>query len=191
MLANRIGGSSLQLDITADRAPGVLAERDFDIVVHNAGITRDKTLARMSEDQWDSVLAVNLGSIERINDALLEGDRVRRIVCVSSVSGIAGNRGQTNYATSKAGVIGVVEALAPALAKRRGTINAVAPGFIETQMTASMPLGMREAGRRMNSLAQGGLPVDVAETVAWLASPGSAGVNGSVVRVCGQSLIGA
>jgi 3-oxoacyl-[acyl-carrier protein] reductase len=168
-----------------------LADRSFDIFVHNAGITRDKTLGRMSEDQWDSVLAVNLESIERINAALLQDGRVRRIVCVSSVSGIAGNRGQVNYATSKAGVIGVVEALAPAMAKRRSTINAVAPGFIETQMTAAMPLATREAGRRMNSLAQGGLPVDVAETVAWMASPGSAGVNGNVVRVCGQSLIGA
>jgi 3-oxoacyl-[acyl-carrier protein] reductase len=187
--ANRIRGAALQLDITSDRAPGVLAERGADIVVHNAGITRDKTLARMSEDQWDSVLAVNLESIERINAAIRES--VSRIVCVSSVSGIAGNRGQTNYATSKAGVIGIVEELAGDLAKRRATINAVAPGFIETQMTAAMPMGTREAGRRMNSLAQGGLPVDVAETVAWFASPGSAGVNGNVVRVCGQSLIGA
>jgi 3-oxoacyl-[acyl-carrier protein] reductase len=187
-VANRIGGSALQLDITSDRAPGVLADRGADIVVHNAGITRDKTLARMSEDQWDSVLAVNLESIERINAALRD---VKRIVCVSSVSGIAGNRGQVNYATSKAGVIGVVEALADELAKRQGTINAVAPGFIETRMTAAMPMATREAGRRMNSLAQGGLPVDVAETVAWFASPGSAGVNGNVVRVCGQSLIGA
>jgi 3-oxoacyl-[acyl-carrier protein] reductase len=188
-IANRIGGTALQLDITSDRAPGALADRGADIVVHNAGITRDKTLARMSEDQWDSVLAVNLESIERINAAIRES--VSRIVCVSSVSGIAGNRGQVNYATSKAGVIGIVESLADELAKRQATINAVAPGFIETQMTAAMPLGTREAGRRMNSLAQGGLPVDVAETVAWFASPGSAGVNGNVVRVCGQSLIGA
>jgi len=190
-VANRIGGSALQLDITSDRAPAVLAERGADIVIHNAGITRDKTIARMSDDQWDSVLAVNLESIERINTALLERDEVKRIVCVSSVSGIAGNRGQTNYGTSKAGVIGIVDALADPLAKRQGTINAVAPGFIETQMTAAMPLATREAGRRMNSLAQGGLPVDVAETVAWFASPGSAGVNGNVVRVCGQSLLGA
>jgi 3-oxoacyl-[acyl-carrier protein] reductase len=190
-VANQIGGSALQLDITTDRAPGVLAERGAEIVIHNAGITRDKTLARMSEDQWDSVLAVNLESIERINAALLDADAVKRIVCVSSVSGIAGNRGQTNYGTSKAGVIGIVDSLADVLAKRQGTINAVAPGFIETQMTAAMPLATREAGRRMNSLAQGGLPIDVAETVAWFASPGSAGVNGNVVRVCGQSLIGA
>jgi 3-oxoacyl-[acyl-carrier protein] reductase len=199
-VANRVGGSSVQLDITAERAPAALADHlrerhgGVDVVVHNAGITRDRTLARMSEDQWDAVIAVNLDSIERLNAALLEADLLRRgarIVCVSSVSGIAGNRGQVNYATSKAGVIGVVDALAPLLAPRQCTINAVAPGFIETRMTAAMPIATREAGRRMNSLAQGGLPVDVAETVAWLASPGSGGVNGNVVRVCGQSLIGA
>jgi 3-oxoacyl-[acyl-carrier protein] reductase len=188
-VANRIGGSALQLDITSHRAPAAIAGRGPDIVVHNAGITRDKTLARMSEDQWDAVLAVNLESIERTNEALT--DSVKRIVCVSSVSGIAGNRGQANYATSKAGVIGIVDALAPVVGQRQCTINAVAPGFIETRMTAAMPLATREAGRRMNSLAQGGLPVDVAETIAWLASPGSGGVNGNVVRVCGQSLIGA
>jgi 3-oxoacyl-[acyl-carrier protein] reductase len=187
--ANGVGGQAMQLDITSERAPEAIADRGADIVVHNAGITRDRTLARMSEDQWDSVLAVNLESIERINAALT--DRVSRIVCVSSVSGIAGNRGQANYATSKAGVIGIVDALAPELARRQATINAVAPGFIETRMTAAMPIATREAGRRMNSLAQGGLPVDVAETVAWFASPGSAGVNGNVVRVCGQSLLGA
>jgi 3-oxoacyl-[acyl-carrier protein] reductase len=161
--------------------------------VHNAGITRDKTLGRMADDVWDSVLAVNLTSQERLNDALLE-DGLKpggRIVSVSSMNGIAGQRGQANYATSKAGIIGMVEALAPVLAARPGTINAVAPGFIETQMTAAMPLGTREAGRRMNSLAQGGRPVDVAETVAWLAAPASGAVNGNVVRVCGQSLLGA
>ncbi len=151
----------------------------------------------MSVDRWRSVVAVNLTAPERITQALLETKGAlgadARIVCVSSISGIAGNAGQTNYATSKAGVIGLVDALAPVLAKRRGgaTINAVAPGFIETQMTAEMPFAMREAGRRMNSLSQGGLPVDVAEAVAWFASPASGGVNGNVVRVCGQSLLGA
>jgi 3-oxoacyl-[acyl-carrier protein] reductase len=198
--ANRVRGTALQLDITAEHAPGALVDYarerhgGVDVVVHNAGITRDKTLGRMSEDQWDSVLAVNLISQERLTAALLDADVLRRggrIVCVSSVSGIAGNRGQVNYATSKAGVIGLVEALAPELSKRQASINAVAPGFIETRMTAAMPVGTREAGRRMNSLSQGGQPVDVAETVAWLAAPGSGGVNGAVVRVCGQSLIGA
>src|SRR5690606_28316625 len=104
-----------------------------------------------------------------------------RLVGVASIAGIAGNRGQTNYATSKAGVIGLVQSMAPVLAKRGVTINAVAPGFIETSMTAAMPMMLREAGRRMNSMVQGGLPVDVAETVAWLASPASAGITGNVV----------
>jgi 3-oxoacyl-[acyl-carrier protein] reductase len=198
--ANEVGGTALQLDITAAHAPTALVDhlRDrhggVDVVVHNAGITRDKTIARMSEDQWDSVIAVNLTSQERLTAAILEAGALRRggrVVCVSSVSGIAGNRGQVNYATSKAGVIGLVEALAPELGRRQASINAVAPGFIETRMTAAMPVATREAGRRMNSLSQGGQPIDVAETVAWLAAPGSGGINGGVVRVCGQSLIGA
>ena len=199
-VANDVGGSALQLDISSEDAPAALAEHlrerhgGVDVVVHNAGVTRDKTLGRMSEDQWDLLLSINLVSQERINEALLLDDVLRpggRIVTVSSVSGIAGNRGQANYATSKAGVIGLVDALAPLVAQRGATINAVAPGFIESQMTAAMPVGTREAGRRLNSLSQGGLPLDVAETIAWLAAPGSGGVNGNVVRVCGQALIGA
>ncbi|MBJ7454217.1 MAG: SDR family oxidoreductase, partial [Blastococcus sp.] len=129
-----------------------------------------------------------------ITQALLDGDVLNpgaRVVCVSSQSGIAGNRGQTNYAASKAGVIGMVRAWAPAFAERGATINAVAPGFIVTEMTAKMPFGTREVGARLNSLQQGGLPVDVAETIAWLSQPTSAGVNGQTVRVCGQSLLGA
>jgi 3-oxoacyl-[acyl-carrier protein] reductase len=198
-VANEIDGSTLQLDITGSDAPRTLVDHvrerhgGVDVVVHNAGITQDKTLARMDADRWDSVIAVNLTSQERINAALLEEGALRapgRVVCVSSTSGIAGNPGQTNYGTSKAGVIGLVHATAPAFASRGATINAVAPGFIETEMTAAMPIATREAGRRMNSLVQGGLPVDVAETVAWLASPASGGVNGTVVRVCGQALFG-
>ena len=199
-VANRIGGTALQLDITApDAADRLLAHvrgrhGHLDVVVHNAGITRDKLLANMDADRWDAVLAVNLRAQLAINDALLGADVLgdsARVVCISSTSGIAGNRGQTNYAASKAGVIGMVRALAPRLAGRGATINAVAPGFIETEMTGKMPLGTREAGRRINSLRQGGLPVDVAETVAWLAQAGSGGVNGQVVRVCGQSMLGA
>jgi 3-oxoacyl-[acyl-carrier protein] reductase len=199
-VANELKGTALQLDLTAEDAPRRLA--DFiatrhvhaDVFVHNAGITRDKTLGRMEEGQWQSVLDVNLGSQERINDVLLAENLLGgngRIVSVSSVSGIAGNRGQTNYATSKAGVIGLIQANAPAVAARGLTLNAVAPGFIETRMTAAMPMFIREAGRRMNSMSQGGLPVDVAETIAWLVNPASGGVSGNVIRVCGQSLLGA
>ena len=140
----------------------------------------------------DRTIAVNLTAEEHINETLSQRALLRdngRIVCISSISGIAGNFGQTNYATAKCGVIGYVEAMAKQL-KNGITINAVAPGFIETQMTAAMPFTIREAGRRMNSLSQGGLPVDVAETIAWYCSPASNGVNGNVVRVCGQSLIG-
>jgi 3-oxoacyl-[acyl-carrier protein] reductase len=196
-VAKRLEAETIELDITDEDAPATIAERlsdGVDIVVHNAGVTRDRTLAKMPEDRWTSLMEINLSSEERINEELLHRDLLRkngRIVCVSSMSGIAGNSGQTNYATSKAGVIGMVEALAPELAKRGATINAVAPGFIETQMTGEMPITIREAGRRMNSMSQGGLPVDVAETIAWLASPASTGVNGNVVRVCGQSLLGA
>lgn len=192
-----IDGRSIELDITAKDAPEKIAAAlsdGVDVVVHNAGVTKDRTIAKMPEERWSQLMEINLSSEERINEALLAKKLLRpngRIVCVSSMSGIAGNSGQTNYAASKAGVIGMVEAMAPELAKNKATINAVAPGFIETQMTAAMPIGPREAGRRLSSLSQGGLPVDVAETIAWFASPGSTGVNGNVVRVCGQSLLGA
>ena len=112
-------------------------------------------------------------------------------MCLASTSGIAGNRGQTNYAASKAGVIGMVRSYAPAFARRDATINAIAPGFIDTDMTHAMPFATREVARRLNSLQQAGLPVDVAETAAWLSSPSAGGVNGQVVRVCGQNLVGA
>lgn len=197
-VAGEIGGSVLALDITAEDAGQKIADfakgkGGLDIIVHNAGVTRDKTLANMKENLWDMVLNINLTAAERINDYLLENDGLNangRIICVSSISGIAGNLGQTNYAASKAGVIGLVKFTAPTL-KNAITINAVAPGFIETQMTAAIPLAIREAGRRMNSMQQGGQPVDVAEAIAWFANPASSGVNGNVVRVCGQSLLGA
>ncbi len=192
-----IDGEAIGIDITAEDAPKRIAERlsgGVDIVVHNAGVTKDRTIAKMPEERWAQLMEINLSSEERINDALLDAKLLRpngRIVGVSSMAGIAGNNGQTNYAASKAGVIGMVESMAPQLAKQKATINAVAPGFIETKMTAAMPIGPREAGRRLSSLSQGGLPVDVAETIAWLASPASTGVNGNTVRVCGQSLLGA
>lgn len=197
-VAERIGGSVLLLDMTAADAGARIAEAlpgGLDVLVHNAGVTRDRRLVNMPKDRWSSVLDVNLGSVLRTTDALLEAGTLRRdgrIVATASIAGIAGNAGQTNYGASKAGVTGFVRALAPrALAAHGVTVNAVAPGFIETKMTAAVPLLIREAGRRMNSLAQGGLPVDVAETTAWLAHPGSGAVNGQVVRVCGQSLLGA
>lgn len=194
-----IEGDHLALDITAKDAPQRIARHvkehhgGVDIVVHNAGITRDKKLANMGEDRWTSTIAVNLVAPQRITDELLAQGLINpngRIVGVSSIAGIAGNLGQTNYAASKAGVIGFVNALAPKLTDGI-TINAVAPGFIETKMTAAVPLMTREVGRRLNAMSQGGLPVDVAEAIAWYANPGSTAVNGNVVRVCGQMMLGA
>ena len=194
-----LDGDHLTLDITSKDAPQRIARHikdrhgGVDVVVHNAGITRDKKLANMKPDGWSSVVAVNLTAPERITAELLKQKLVNdngRIVGVASIAGIAGNVGQSNYAASKAGVIGLVDALAPAL-DRDITANAVAPGFIETKMTAAVPLVTREVGRRLNALQQGGLPVDVAETIAWFASPGSTAVNGNVVRVCGQMMLGA
>ncbi len=197
-VAKKIGGKALALDIGSTEAPQKLieaakADGGWDVVVHNAGITRDKTIANMKEHLWQLVMNVNLSTQERINEALVESGALKsggRIVCVSSISGLAGNMGQTNYAVSKAGVVGMVQSTAPIFAKKGITINAVAPGFIETAMTAAIPFAIREAGRRMNSMSQGGQPEDVAEAIGWFASPASSGITGNVIRVCGQSLIG-
>ena len=198
-VTNELEGDHLALDITGRDAPQRIAQyvKDtfggVDIVVHNAGITRDKKLANMSADRWNSTINVNLVAPQKITAELLEQGLVNdngRIIGVSSIAGIAGNMGQTNYAASKAGVIGFIDAFAGDL-KKGVTINAVAPGFIETKMTAAVPLATREVGRRLNSLSQGGQPEDVAETIAWYASPGSTAVNGNVVRVCGQMMLGA
>ncbi|WP_164199787.1 3-oxoacyl-ACP reductase [[Micrococcus luteus] ATCC 49442] len=199
-VANDVHGTALQLDISREDAGQRILEHavqrhgHLDILVHNAGITRDKLLANMDHARWHSVLNINIAAQLRINDALLASDRFRnapRIVSVASTSGIAGNRGQTNYAASKGGVMGMVRATAPLLAERGGTINAVAPGFIETEMTARIPFAVREVGRRLNALQQGGLPTDVAEAIAFLASDAAGGINGNILRVCGQNLVGA
>jgi 3-oxoacyl-[acyl-carrier protein] reductase len=198
-VAKEIGGAALGCDITSEDAPQVI--RDYlaqhhggglDILVHNAGITRDKMLVNMDASRWNMVLEVNLRALIRVNEALLDVLREEgRIVCLSSIGGIGGNAGQTNYAATKAGVIGYVEGLAETLAPRGITVNAIAPGFIETQMTAQMPFGPREVGRRLSSLSQGGLPQDVAEAITFLSTPGAAGITGQTLRVCGGSFLGA
>jgi 3-oxoacyl-[acyl-carrier protein] reductase len=196
-LAARLGGRSIALDICAEDAAAQLIENlpdGIDIVVHNAGITRDKTLANMTPEFWDAVLAVNLNAPQVLTKALLDSGTLRdngRVILLASISGIAGNRGQSNYAASKAGLIGLAQAWAPLIQARGISINAVAPGFIETRMTAQIPFALREVGRRMSSLGQGGLPQDVAEAVAWLSQPGSGAVTGQALRVCGQSVLGA
>ena len=199
--AARVGAEALALDVTSadavDRITAHLREHHggrADILVNNAGITRDKLLANMDGERWDAVVAVNLLAPLRLTEELVGNGSIAsggRVIGLSSMAGIAGNRGQTNYAATKAGMIGLTEALAPALAERGVTINAVAPGFIETAMTAAIPLATREVGRRLNSLYQAGLPVDVAEAVAYFASPASNAVTGNVIRVCGQAMLGA
>lgn len=194
-----IGGESLVADISAADAPQLVSAKlkelgGGDIIVHNAGVTRDKTLANMPEHWWQMAIDINLSAAERINDQLLADQSINQhgsIICVSSMVGISGQVGQTNYAASKAGVIGYVQYMANQLAAQNITINAVAPGFIETVMTDAIPVVTREIGRRLNSLGQGGKPIDVAELIAFFANPAANGVSGNVVRICGQSLVGA
>ena len=199
--ASRVGGTALALDVTADDAVDRITahlrehyDGHADILVNNAGITRDKLLANMDDARWNSVLAVNLLAPQRLAEGLVDNGSIGeggRVIGLSSMAGIAGNRGQTNYATTKAGMIGLTQALAPTFAEKGVTINAIAPGFIETKMTEAIPLATREVGRRLNSLYQGGQPVDVAEAIAYFASPASNAVTGNVIRVCGQAWLGA
>lgn len=195
---SRIGGHALALDITAIDAPHQLRQQaqqfgeGLDVLVNNAGITRDKRFRRMPADAWQMALDVNLHAPYHLAESLAQNglNDGGRIVFLSSISGIAGNAGQTNYALAKSGLIGLTHSLATALQNRRITVNAVAPGFIDTPMTAAIPFMIREVARRFNALSQGGLPQDVAELVAFLARPESGGVNGETLRVCGMNLIG-
>jgi 3-oxoacyl-[acyl-carrier protein] reductase len=198
-VAREIGGSVLLADVSDPEAPEKIASflqekhGGVDIVVHNAGVTRDKTLANMSPDRWDQTIDINLDAVVRITERLLAGvlHEHGRVILLSSIAGIAGNMGQTNYAASKAGIIGYVRAQAPALAERGITVNAIAPGFIETRLTAAIPVMIREVARRLSNLGQGGLPRDIGDAVTFLASPGAVGITGTVLRVCGGAYVGA
>ncbi|MDP2305710.1 MAG: 3-oxoacyl-ACP reductase [Pseudomonadota bacterium] len=198
-LASELHGVGLVADLaTAEgRTALVQAVSGFgtgrlDVLVQNAGVTRDKTLARMPAEMWDLVLMVNLAAVidlaERLGPSLADGGAM---VCLSSIGGIGGNVGQTNYAATKAGVIGLVEGLAPVLAARGVAVSAVAPGFIETRMTAAVPFATREVARRLSNVSQGGVPEDIAEVVTFLASPSGRALTGRILRVCGGNLLGA
>lgn len=189
----------LCVDITED----IAAESIFkvtqelggiDVLVHNAGVIRDKLIYNMTPEQWEIVVKVNIEAPISITDYLLEKEAINsygRIISISSISGISGVKGQTNYSFTKAAVIGFVESYAERLAHKNITINAVAPGYIETDMTATIPAVNREMIRFLATLQQGGKPVDIAEAVAYFADPRSGGVTGNVLRVCGQNIVGA
>jgi 3-oxoacyl-[acyl-carrier protein] reductase len=195
-----INGTPLTLDVGDPTTPGMVVQQlrqrfgGVDIVVHNAGIARDKSLLRMKSDAWESVLRTNLSAAVRLTEALLSEQLLRdngRVVVLAAVAAIAGNAGQTNYAASKAGLAGMIQGLAPTVAERGITANAVAPGLIETDFLSTMPAALRQFARRMSALAQGGQPEDVAEAVMFLASPSAQGVSGEVLRVCGGAFAGA
>ena len=159
-----------------------------DILVNNAGITRDTLLMRMSEDQWDMVINVNLKSVFNFTKAVqtnMLSNRAGSIINMSSVVGLSGNAGQSNYSASKAGMIGFTKSVAKEVGARGVRCNAIAPGFIETEMTAKLPENVRKEWAKQIPLRRGGTPDDVANTALFLASDLSSYVTGQVVNVCG------
>lgn len=190
------GGSAeaVVLDVTdpeaADEAVrGIMGRRQrIDILVNNAGITRDQLLVRMKPEQWRQVLGINLDGIFNMTQPvakIMMRQRSGRIVSISSVVGLMGNAGQCNYAASKAGVVGFTKSLARELGGRGVTVNAVAPGYIQTPMTDVLTEAQREALLKQLAIPRLGTAEDVAEAVAFLAGPGGAYITGTVLNVSG------
>ena len=189
-LAYEINGEAFLIDITqndaAEKIQKYVLEKfgKLDILVNNAGITRDKTLAKMSEQQWNSVMQVNLKASINLTEQFIQNGFAEhaKVVGLASISGIAGNVGQTNYSASKAGIIGATKALALEVAKRNITVNAVAPGFITTDMTKDLD---EKSLTEMIPMKRFGSPEEIAETVAFLASSSASYITGQVISVNG------
>ncbi len=189
-----IKGLGMALDVNdAAQIEAVLKEiaekfGDVSILVNNAGITKDTLLMRMGEDDWDAVLSTNLKSVFRMSQAVLRPmmkARVGRIISISSVVGHMGNAGQTNYAAAKAGMSGFTKSLAAEVGSRNITVNCVAPGFIETDMTAELPENIKTKMLERVPLGRLGNVNEIAATVAFLASPNAAYITGETIHVNG------
>jgi 3-oxoacyl-[acyl-carrier protein] reductase len=189
-LAGRIGGRAVQADVSsADDAARLIAEAgDLDVLVNNAGLTRDGLLARMSDDDWDTVIATNLSSVFYTCRAVARPMMKKRsgaVVNVSSVVGVHGNWGQTNYAASKAGIIGFTKSFARELGSRGIRANVVAPGYVKTQLTEVLPEEATQAMIANTPLGRVAEPQDIAGTVRFLASDDASFITGEVVLVDG------
>ena len=187
-------GTGIRLDVT-DAAAADAALADIEqrygavaILVNNAGVTRDNLTVRMKDDEWDAIMATNLKPAFRLAKAVLRGmmkARQGRIIQIGSVVGSTGNAGQANYAAAKAALVGFTKSLAQEISSRRITVNCVAPGFIDTDMTRSLPEAQREALTARIPLGRLGTPEDVAEAVAFLAGPRAAYITGATLHVNG------
>ena len=192
--AANISGMGMALDVNdAAQIEAVLAEisskfGDISILVNNAGITRDTLLMRMKTEDWDAVISTNLTSVYRMSQAVLRPmmkARTGRIISISSVVGHMGNAGQTNYAAAKAGMAGFTKSLAAEVGSRNITVNCVAPGFIETDMTAEIPEAIKTKMLERVPLGRLGNVNEIAATVAFLASPNAAYITGETIHVNG------
>jgi len=188
------GGHGRKLDVTDGAAIEALVDaigKEFgpvSVLVNNAGITRDQLLMRMKDDDWNAIIDTNLSSVYRTSKAVMRGmmkARKGRIISIASVIGLTGNAGQSNYAAAKAGIIAFSKSLAKEIGSRGITVNVVAPGFIETDMTKSLPEDAKQALMAQIALGRLGAPADIAEAVAFLASPAAAYVTGETLHVNG------
>ena len=195
---NKVKGQAMVLDVNSNASIETLMNKineefgTIDILINNAGITRDTLLMRMKEEDWDAVISTNLKSVYKLSQAVLRGmmkNRSGRIINISSVVGHMGNAGQTNYAAAKAGIIGFTKSLAQEVGSRGITVNAIAPGFIDTDMTRALDDVQREALLKHIPLAKLGQPQDIAQAVCFLASDAANYITGETIHVNGGMLM--